>query len=346
MTSVTNSETTAKEARPKIRARLFNLIVYSPNLAKQECLKETIQSICARFPCRIIIIQLDPQLSGDTVEATTRIVLAKNSKDAQPSEETLIKCAPGGIHKVPYVVMPNLIPDIPIHLMWGQNPCEDKTILPHFHAFATRLIFDTDKLPDWQTFASGMVNLLQQGKLDVIDINWAMLASWRDIFVRVFSTEPDIDELRFARRIRISFNPQNNSSVQGIVQGVYLVYWLAAQLEWTTTSFKCTQENAQLFFSHEHGELIIDIDKVTDAMPSDDIIKSIEIVSSNGSDYAFHANPTLRTALIKVEHTNFCEMPYHLPLTTVKKSFAFIKELLHRTASIHYRNMLEKVVGK
>ncbi len=52
--------------------------------------------------------------------------------------------------KIPFIILPHLLPDLPLYILWAEDPVQDNPISHEMEKWATRIIFDsevTDNLP-------------------------------------------------------------------------------------------------------------------------------------------------------------------------------------------------------
>ena len=105
-----------------IRASLFNLVIYSKDNARQEYMQKIAQSVIKNFPCRIINITES--------ETSNESYLRTFVSDLQPDETNsslfcdMINFEVSGEHRkrIPFVVTPNLLADLPVYFLWGDDP--------------------------------------------------------------------------------------------------------------------------------------------------------------------------------------------------------------------------------
>jgi len=100
------------------------------------------------------------------------------------------------------MVLPHLIADLPVFLLWGQDPTADLTVLPKLEGLADRLIFDSEAVDDLPRFAS---RLLAKASDGFVDMNWARLSPWRQTLAHPFNNALDIAQLREAETVEIVF---------------------------------------------------------------------------------------------------------------------------------------------
>ena len=170
----------------QIKGCLFNLIVYSQDPYRSIFLKEIVQIVTETFPCRIIFIECDNQTKKNFLDVTVEEQIVKKDSLVISCDRININCSAKFLNRVPYIVLPHFVPDLPIILVWGQDPSEENEILPYLETFASRLIFDSDSSCNISAFCRKMLSDTTLNKIAVTDMNWASLKSWREILFRNF----------------------------------------------------------------------------------------------------------------------------------------------------------------
>lgn len=316
------------------RACLFNLIAYAPNAKRLPRIIEIIQSISSKFPCRLILISPADDASEVRIETKPNpCVKQKNGYD-----QVFIYTDSKQLNKVPFLIMPYLIPDLPINLLWDDDPTSTDPVLNYLKGFATRIIFDASSIDDWGAYAQRMSALIGQNSVDFMDISWALISSWRDTIARVFNDKDTLEELRHCQKVRILCHQSNDYAT-----GIYLLSWLSAQLGWKLVQSKQCEGVIETTFSHDSGTIATAIAEQPSSAKGEHGIASVEIVASGGTVYQMTHKPACRTVITHVIHDNCCDLPITLPFSCLNKSFSFMKELLHQQSSTHYRNMLSKL---
>ena len=132
------------------------------------------------------------------------------------------------LKRIPFIVIPHLVPDLPIYLIWGQDPNCDSELLPAFEKFATRLIFDSECTQNMQQFSSQILKKIESIKIDFVDRNWALIGSWRKVLSTAFDPPEKMEALRLSKRIEITYNDRKTDFIsQCETQSLYLQAWLS-----------------------------------------------------------------------------------------------------------------------
>jgi len=214
------------------RSCLFNLIVYTHEPRRTAYFEGIVKIIKTQFPCRIISITGNPQAKESyfRVKMTTE----KNSDGTGFACDHIYIDATGqDLNRVYFLLMPLFVPDLPIYLLWGQDPTTEYTILPHLEYFATRLIFDAETTEDLHQFSREMLNRMATSSIQVIDMNWARIGGWKEVLAEVCDSQERLDQLAKASSITLKYNNKpSDLFTHPETQAIYLQAWLAACLNW------------------------------------------------------------------------------------------------------------------
>ncbi len=337
-----------EETQPKnqIRACLFNLIIFSDDPRRSAYLHQIVQSIIEKFPCRIIFIQSVHDAPEPFVGPIAGTALVNMGDTVVICDRFNIDAAADQLHRVPSIVLPLLVPDLPVYLVWGQNPTTEAVILPQLKRFASRLIFDTectDNLPD---FCAKVIKLLDAAQMEIRDVKWAALGGWREVLARTFDTPEKIKELKECRNIQIIYNNRPSVFVSHTdISPIYLQAWLASRLEWRYQSTeKQTEGHCFMYKNGKHSikaELIPqDIEELESGA-----ISTVRVMTEDGISFLIDRKKNQPQAIVHIETKEKCEMPIVLPLSELKNTVAFLEEIFYRKTSDHYRSMLEMIVN-
>lgn len=324
-----------------LRASLFNLVIYASDPRRVKKLSHTINTILEKYPCRIIFIKADNDTSKNYIKVNVASAMMGKGETAVACDEIEIEVSHSQLHRVPFIILPHFLPDLPIYLLWGQDPTTEYVILPSLHPYASRLIFDSDCTSNLQSFSRKMLQEIDTGLLEIRDINWASTGSWREVMAHLFRKAETFEKLRSCRRLKIEYNA---TKFQGIshpeIQGIYLQGWIAAQLEWTFHKIQILDDKRQIQYKGEESGVEVDLIPIETQKEFSDTLLSIEIITSEGNSYVIQRQGSQPKVQIHITTQDRCEIPYALPLQDIRKGNYFMQELFYRRTSDHYRNML------
>ncbi len=328
----------------KIRACLFNLIVYTQNKRRADFFKSILSAVIQKFPCRILFIQYDKQSKEDFLDIT---VSSENFDDGNTSfacDQVTIEVGGKHVERVPFLVTPHIVPDLPIYLLWGEDPTLESLVLPHFEPYASRLIFDTECTENLQEFSKKMLQKMDTLNYDIRDMNWGMTGPWRDVMAQVFNSADRIEQLRDAKSLLIEYNKVKVEHIQHCeMQSIYLQAWLAAELGWSLKNVIYDEDDIVLTYKSETDEIEVTLRPQANENLNSGAILGIEVSDANITKYELKRIESLRKVVVHVSTINECLLPFTLPLPNLVNGTNFMKEIFYETTSQHYRNMLQQL---
>jgi glucose-6-phosphate dehydrogenase assembly protein OpcA len=327
----------------RVRASLFNLVVYSQDASRTPFLQEIIKATIEKFPCRILFIQCDPNPSADHFRVKASDELTKIGDASLACDYIIIEASMQQLHRVPYIIIPHLLPDLPLYLLWGQDPTAENKIFPQLQPFASRLIFDSDCVEDLPQLSRNILELTKtHPHLEIIDINWVRGHDWREALRLVFNSEKAMEQLSKNRGIQIRYNSKGTQSYKHPeLQSQYLVKWLAAQLGWKESSTKQSNGQLTLTYKKDQEQFTAVISPQENSQLAPGTIVEVEIAGNTDYCYLISPVPNMAKVYVHISSSETCELPYTLPMPSFKKGFPCIAELLFDRTSNHYKNMLQ-----
>lgn len=326
----------------QIHGSLFNLIIYSQDPQRSLFLKDIIQTTTETFPCRIILISCDRQATKDFLKVDVEEEIIKKNGTVIACDKINIQCSTKYLNRVPSIVLPHFVPDLPIFLLWGLDPSEENELLPFFQTLAARLIFDPETSCDIQAFSKKMLSDPALNKIPVTDMNWASLTSWREIFYQVFDTQEKIELLCHCKKIKILYNNKMNYQ-HPERRAIYLQGWLAAQLGWQYTQAKVQNGTIQISYKNKQNDHVVDIigNEISD-LPTGAIVE-VEVHTENEKIFNLSRMSTQPFIKAHIMTKDTCDLPLTFPLRHSKKGLIFMNEIFFSPCSSHYWNMLKVI---
>ncbi len=326
----------------QIKACLFNLVVYAQEEKRAAYLQELERTILDKFPCRIIFIEKSEK-DEDLLDVSINTQIADKVKKRFNYDEILIRSGKNMLSRVPFLVIPNLAPDLPIYLLWGQDPTADKKILPKLEGYASKLIFDSECTSSLRGFATEMLNLMKSRKTDVMDLNWASIAGWRDALATVFNNQECVEKLKTAPTISITYNEKKTEFARSHqTKAIYLQAWLASCLGWEYLSKEFNGNSGRIYYKNETSETVVSlIGEERDSLSAGAIIG----FEASHDGYLFQVVRRRDRSKVNVHTTrnDRCELPYTLSLPEIKQRSTFMREIFYQSVNDHYRKMLTMI---
>ena len=291
--------------REACRASLFNLVVWAPSAECGRYLHQLVGPLTEKFPCRIIFMTLSdiPKIEID---------VSINLKPNMACDLIEIAVPKAELDKLPFLLLPHFLPDIPIVLLWGQDPTLKSELYETLFPYATRVIFDSGSVENLDKFAT---HLIEHPEAKLRDINWSLLTGWRQTLSRIFDAPENLPKVQKATSVTILY-------CQGsAVQTQLLKGWLKSKYNLSSTLFN--------FAAHAEGGL------------PGDVLSFDLITGQETGDFQFSFLRKDNQVLFHMMTSEACEIPQSLPLNNVGRGFHFWRQLLFEPASKDYPQALK-----
>jgi len=328
------------------KACLFTLIIFVKEQRRVKYLQQLVDTILDRFPCRIIFIQGESESTESYCRATvSNVICGKTTLTAGSAvacDQIVINVSKDQFFRVPFIVTPHIVPDLPVYLLWGQNPFEEFEIFPHLQHYASRVIFDSECADSLSRFCDDMQETLTSLKIDLMDISWALISNWRDMMVQLFDTQEKIKELGEIKSVIILYNAGKTDTMQHPeIQALYFQAWLACCLKWEYRKIEKYMNDVVISYAGPlHPHIVALSPQDYPELPPGSI-HSIEIRFIDNQTYVILAKPNISQVVVHVSSEQTCEMPFTLPLPNVHKGMTFLREIFFSKLGNHYSEMLK-----
>jgi glucose-6-phosphate dehydrogenase assembly protein OpcA len=329
-------EALAKEK--KTRASLFNLVVFNCLSPRTDYIRSIVRIIVEKFPCRTLFITSDPTSAHPYLKTAVSVCIPQAKESSFACDQIDIGVAGPNLERAAELVLPHLLPDLPIYLLWAEDPSSPP---PHFAPLAnlaTRIIFDSESADNLLAFSKSILRLKSERGADVADLNWARTEGWRDLIASLFDAKERRKSLAQIKKLRIIYNARETEFFCHLkIQAMYLLGWLSSRLKW-----KFTQAKKDLLFRFEGKEAKIDAEK-WEKIGSGTIL-GVEIETEDGLKIEAKRLPEqYHRVKIQISTLDKCDLPYQFLLGQTATGQSLVKEICTNGTSAHYLDMLEEL---
>lgn len=323
----------------KIRASLFNLVVFSKLSKRTDYFRNIVQKVVEKFPCRILFISEDTDATHPYLKTAVSVVIPESGDNLGIACDQIdIGVSTSDLERVPFVLLPNLIPDMPTYLLWAEDPSKSHPLFNPLSNLAARIIFDSESADNLISFAQTLLDLKQKKGIDLADMNWVRTEGWRDLVTSVFDTIERRELLYNIYLLKIAYNCSKTEFFCHLnIQAMYLLAWFSSRLNW-----KFLKANSSLYVQFEG------IDARMNPVQWDNLgpgtVISIELNAHDGS--IFSASRILEQChhvKIYLSSSEKCELPFHFILGKTAMGQSLVKEICTKGTSSHYLSMLEEL---
>ncbi len=320
-----------------IKGYLFNLIIYTDEQRRSEYFHNLVHAFIEKYPCRVIFIRIDDTFKGDHLE-TSRV---DSAAVGTPCDQLVITASPSQVDRVPVMILPRLVPDLPIYLVWGQNPTSENTILMQLKSLSSRLVYDSECAKDLQDFSKKMLSMIEKMKIDYMDVDWAEISGWRDVITQTFLSAEKFALLKRCKHLLIKFNKVDDQFIKHFAtEAIYLQGWLAGQLGWEYQSIKYDDDTITIHY--KNGE--IDLEVVLQPQERPTLIQGkifeVEWATVENLSVTLSLAEIQSKVMVYISTPEKCNLPFSLPFSDIQKGFNAMKEIFYFRTSDHYCNML------
>jgi len=239
---------------PLNRALTMNFIAVcgKDGVAEQE---ELLQRLLVRHPCRAFLVDLDGDASEITASATANVRKQGNGH-VMVLERIRLTTRPHDLPKLPGLIRPLLVNDIPVHFFWGTALPQDERLLLLLGELADQTTVDSG------LFTSPELDLERTRKLPelrIVDLAWFRLAPWRRALAEAFDTFEWQAAPRTLVRLTHGRRPGAIAAVEAL--SVWLEQKLSAEV--TATAVDVAAPSMEpLSLVVEHGNALVEVEHI------------------------------------------------------------------------------------
>ncbi len=322
------------EGTNKMRASLFNLLVVAPKNSRSEYVHQITHKVLKRFPSRVISIAIDSTLSPDHLETHVSLIPGARGEYDIVCDSISLEVSPQSLDKVPFIILPHLLPDLPIYLLWADDPVKGSSLPNPLTKWMTRMIFDSEVADNLPSFAKALLDYHETTHCDIADLSWARTENWRELLSSTFYSPERLFALQNASKITITYNSHETPFFcHTKIQALYLQAWLASQLGWKLTSTEPSH------FTYHNLEITLKADQ-NPKLPPGTVI-SLDILTPTKTHFSFSRDPAhphqIRTIICDVEK---CEIPSKYIFTKSQTGLSLVNEIYHTGTSPHFLKVL------
>lgn len=333
------------ETKNVTRASLFNLIIYAEKSHRLAYIQKLSSRIVEKFPSRVIFVTIDREASQDFLKTEVSIMSASKTGFDVACDYIQIEAGGSFRERIPFVVLPHILPDLPVYLLWADDPSAKDPICEKLGKFANRIIFDSESTDHLPRFAASVLEEHTKLQCDVADLNWARIESWRDMLSMVFYSEERLKSAKQAKKIVITFNAKESTFFcHTKIQAVYLQAWLACQLQWQFQTLKMDKTTCNFTYKSSSGPIEVVLESSQHANIPPGLILSVDILTVEGEDCKFVRNLNRIEEIIYQHSTpSQCDIPVYYLFSKAEAGQSLVKEIGHRGTSEHYLKVLNVI---
>lgn len=326
----------------KMRAGLFNLIVFNKFSSRTDYFRTIVQKIIDRFPCRVLFISHDPDPSKSYLK-TAISVIAPEGQNAIACDNIDIGVAGPEWERVFSLVLPHIEPDLPVYLLWADDPASNHPLFEKLCSLAHRVIFDSESSDCLYDFGETALQLKRVKEMDIADLNWARLEGWRDLLASTFDDKNRLRDLNDIAEIRIVFNALPTEFFCHLkIQSMYLLSLFACRLSWKLKSAE--EKEGAFYFEFENGIKAIIEPTIWETLGSGTVI-AIEIKTKSETCYSLARMPQAKHQVaIQIVSLERCDLPIRYMLGKTASGQSLVREIFQQGTSAFFLEALQQLL--
>lgn len=219
---------------PVTRICTLTLVAVASDDATAQMISDVTAGLVGQHPCRSIVLRF---LEGDSdrLDAAIALVCGRALAGRPPvcCEQITIEAAGRALARLPGLVFPLLVPDLPVYVWWaGQVPREGeprREVLRRLLDVADALVVDSAGMPDPMGALGSVASLSRSLPRGLRDLTWGRLTPWRDLLAQTFDPAPLAAALDRVDRVRITAGGSPSTDPVG---ALLLLGWLGSRLGW------------------------------------------------------------------------------------------------------------------
>ena len=323
-----------------MRASLFNLVVFNQLSDRTDYVRNIVQKVVEKFPCRTLFISQDPDAKATYLKTAVSVLIPNASIACDLID---IGVAGSDIEKVPLLILPHLVPDLPVYVLWTENPSKPHPLFAPLVKLATRMIFDSESADNLLSFAKTLLSLKEQTKLDIADLNWARTQGWRNLIATVFDSPDRVKDLSDITTLKLTYNSRESEFFCHLkIQGMYLLGWLVSRLGWQMIS---AEKNLRFKFQSKEQVINATIEPVFWEKLGSGTVIATEMMTSKGDHFeSTRIKERYHYVSIHYSSPNSCALPYEFVLGQTATGQSLVNEICMKGTSLHYLDMLKTLI--
>ncbi len=331
----TLSTTPSPEGSNMLRASLFTLIVIAQDQERIAHAQNLVHLIAQKYPCKIIFIAIDSETKESFLRRQCSHRCITEGKTSITCDLLMIETSVEEIHKVPFLIIPELSSDQPVFLLVAHEP-EEIPLVNILEPYVGRVVFEAPRVNNIGAFAASILALPHRAKY--VDLNWAKTKPWRESLSRVFSTSEKLLHLNMSNRIDIRYSKNTDVSFERVsdAQALLLQAWLSSRLNWILVSIDEQKDHIHIKYTKDNKPFSVVLFPTDNNIMEEGSITSIEIAGENEVHYLLSYEQDDRHIAVHASTHDRCEMPYTLFVGSFQKGRALASEIFQQAMSEQY----------
>lgn len=332
------------EQNNQLRASLFNLIVYTRKNEKLPYFVQIVDEIVKQFPCRILFIEESSEESAPYLNAkiAAKIVSSGDNPNVV-CDKIYLETSKNNSEQILHLILQHTIVDLPIYLLWGQDPTLSHPLFPSLKHIAKRLVFHSECSNNLQEMSQKLLANVIKDHWEIADLNWINLEEWKEVLKAIFNSKESVDDLNQTSEVTLKFcSSKSEFFCHNHFQVHYMHAWLAAQLQWDFVSYQDEKAAKHIHYKKNQTRIQVNIlehECSIKALPG--TITYLQIKTENKKNFTFQTQYEDEMIHIEIVDEKKESPPYNTALMKSKWEVYLAKEICYEQTSQHYIQTLK-----
>lgn len=227
-----------------VRTSVLNLIICAPDIESAQRASKLMRDLLSTHIARFTLLILDSRSdlpSGVSSWVTLRSFPIISDVMRHNFEQVTLLISGDAVRSTASIIQPLLKPDLPIYLLWLNDPPQDTPIFTDLVRLSTRVIVDSHSFFQAEEGLQALSSLMRQEASSAIsDLNWGRVTPWRELVAQFFDVPEYRPYLAGVHQIEIEHSVipgEHRRTAQGGVspdpiEALLLAGWLKSVLNW------------------------------------------------------------------------------------------------------------------
>lgn len=322
----------------KVRASLFNLVIYTEKNTRVDYLYKVAQKLIEKFPSRVLFITIDESAPKNTLKTSVSAIASDAQHNMIACDFINILLSSDNKERAPFMILPHLLADLPVYLLWGDDPTRQDPTSRNIEKLATRVIFDSETTEDLSLFAKAILEHQKASSSDIADLNWARIEGWRQLFAQTFKSEDQYRSLKKIQSLKIVYNCLKSPFFcHTKIQSQYLQGWLATQCGWEFQKCEKKDLSTHIDYVFENRNIHVILEPTSQAFSPPGRIMNILLETTDQEKFQFLRSKK-QDQIIHIQHSTplFCHLTSEFIFDKYESGLSLVKEIFHKGTSPHF----------
>jgi glucose-6-phosphate dehydrogenase assembly protein OpcA len=327
----------------KTRACLFTLVIYTHKNKRIDYFYKVAQKVIGKFPSRIIFVTINDEAPPETLKTSVAVISSESVLNPTNCDLINISLSAENRERAPFMILPHILADLPVYLLWADDPSKNDPVSQKLGKLATRVIFDSECADNLSSFAKAAIKHKEASGSDIADLNWARIEGWRQLFAETFKSQDRLSMLRQISTVKIYYNnSETEFFCHNKIQALYLQGWLSLQMKWVFKSSKINSEDTVLEYNNQGSKILITLSPMNFKEVSPGAVLEVHLLGNDDQAFHFTRSAQLPHIInIKYSTNQFCLLPTQFIFDRYESGQSLVKEIFHKGTSSHYLSLLK-----